>query len=223
MRVGIATGEVIVGPIGGGERSDYTAIGDTVNLAARLEPLNKQIGSWIMCSRHTYEYAQDTVIADYVPGVQVKGKTPTRADVDHVTKGDDGRTVAVCRLESGRLQNKSIVHIFRNGLEVFEGQIDSLRRSNKEVREVTQGHMCELSISDYDDFQEGDEVQSYIDVFAVRGLRETGRRDHIWGEGADDAPKAPSESAIGVQSTSQVSETVPTAAEPETVAVGSAS
>jgi adenylate cyclase len=53
VRIGVNTGDVVVGNVGGEERFDYSAIGDPVNLAARLEPANKTYGTLTMASEFT--------------------------------------------------------------------------------------------------------------------------------------------------------------------------
>ncbi len=57
MRVGINTGDAVVGNMGSKSRFDYTMLGDSVNLAARLEGLNKQFGTYSMCSAATRDEA----------------------------------------------------------------------------------------------------------------------------------------------------------------------
>lgn len=76
MRIGIHTGKAIIGNFGCSKRYDYTALGDTVNLASRLESINKQYGTNIIISESTYEQiGKDRFIVRELDLITVKGKT----------------------------------------------------------------------------------------------------------------------------------------------------
>jgi len=72
MRVGLNSGPVIVGAIGDDLRMDYTAVGDTTNLASRMEEM-AGVGA-VMVSAYTYKMAQDFFVFETVGKVPVKGK-----------------------------------------------------------------------------------------------------------------------------------------------------
>lgn len=75
IRMGINSGDMIVGNMGGKERFDYTVMGDNVNLASRLEGANKEYNTRIMLSEMTYEIVKDDFFTRELDVIVVKGKT----------------------------------------------------------------------------------------------------------------------------------------------------
>ena len=75
MGMGINSGTVVFGPVGSSTRKDFTSIGDTVNLAARLEGANKEYGSKTIISEAVYEQLQGAFICRELDYITVKGKT----------------------------------------------------------------------------------------------------------------------------------------------------
>ncbi|HTR63400.1 MAG TPA: adenylate/guanylate cyclase domain-containing protein [Candidatus Binataceae bacterium] len=88
--IGIATGEAIAGNFGGANRFDYSVIGDTVNLAARLEGLTRQFKVHLLTSSATFTQAGGAYVARDIGLVKVKGKTQPVPIVEVVAHANDG-------------------------------------------------------------------------------------------------------------------------------------
>jgi len=92
MRIGLHRGQCIVGNLGGTHRFDYTAIGDSVNLASRLEGVNKLYGTGILMSDRVWKTLRPGRVMRPVDSVRVKGRQQA---VDLFTPCDDPSLAAM--------------------------------------------------------------------------------------------------------------------------------
>src|SRR5206468_6123806 len=74
LRIGLNCANVLVGNVGSSNRLSYTALGDGVNVAARLEGINKLFGTTICVSDSIYDRAKADILARPLKRVQVKGR-----------------------------------------------------------------------------------------------------------------------------------------------------
>lgn len=119
MRIGINTGEIVVGNMGSAMRMNYTMMGDAVNLAARLEAGSKQYGVYTMLS----EYVLDNQFTDE------KGETHTIRDlvdvrfIDRLTvvgKSEPVEVYELCAMKGGLTsQEQELLKLFAKGIEQY--------------------------------------------------------------------------------------------------------
>jgi adenylate cyclase len=112
-RIGINSGDMVVGNMGTATRMDYTMMGHNVNLAARLEGVNKQYGTWILVSEQTYK---DT-------GRDFSWRKLDRVRVVGITQPVRLYELIDLREEVDRNQNLiDKLRTFNTGLTAFEGK-----------------------------------------------------------------------------------------------------
>jgi len=89
VRIGLNTGELIVGNLGSSRKKQYTVMGDTVNLASRLEGANKVFGTGILIGEETARRVQGAMVTRPLARLRVKGKQ--QAVEVHTVHGEAGR------------------------------------------------------------------------------------------------------------------------------------
>lgn len=70
-------------------------------------------------------------------------------------------TIAGCYVTEGKINRKNPIRIIRDGVVIYDGEIDSLKRFKDDVREVQSGYECGISIVNFNDIKVGDEFESY--------------------------------------------------------------
>jgi adenylate cyclase len=112
-RIGINTGNAIVGNIGSDYKLDYTILGDSVNLASRLEAINKIYHTNTIISENTYELAKNDIISRNLDIVAVKGKKEGVAIHELIDTYDNSEL------------NYNWIHIYEDGLSYMQaGQLE---------------------------------------------------------------------------------------------------
>jgi len=106
--IGLNSGDAIVGNMGSFKRFDYTAMGDNVNLASRMEGLNKSYGTEILITEYTYKIVKDKFETRKLDAVRVKGKKKSILIFELISRKDE--------LDK---KHRDFISLYETGLELY--------------------------------------------------------------------------------------------------------
>ena len=101
---------------------------------------------------------------------EIKEEITGNVEVLNVFKISKVGTVAGCMVRDGKIKRTGNIRLIRNGIVIFTGVLDSLKRFKDDVKEVTVGYECGLSIHNFNDIKVGDIIEAYEETEVKKTL-----------------------------------------------------
>ena len=160
-----AVGQISESDITLAAASDGIIIGFQVrpSLAARKEA--EQQGIDIRLYSVIYDAIEEVTAAmEGMLSPEIKEEITGNIEVLETFKITKVGTIAGCMVRDGKVKRSSMIRLIRDGIVVYTGELESLKRFKEDVREVTSGYECGLNIRNFNDIKVGDIVEAYEEV-----------------------------------------------------------
>ena len=92
------------------------------------------------------------------------------AEVKDVFTGSGFGNIAGCLVTEGTIKKGEPIRVLRNDVVIYEGELESLRRHQDDVKEVKMGTECGIGVKNYDDVQPGDQIEVFTRTEVQRSL-----------------------------------------------------
>jgi translation initiation factor IF-2 len=170
---------VLHGSVGGITESDIllAAASNAIVIGFNVRPESK---GQALASQERVDVRLYTVIYEAVADVRAamegmleptfREQTQGRVDIRQIFNIQGVGTIAGCYVTEGKIQRGNLVRILRDHVVVHEGKLASLKRFKDDVREVSAGYECGLSIEGFQDIKQGDVVEAYERTAVVRRI-----------------------------------------------------
>jgi translation initiation factor IF-2 len=100
----------------------------------------------------------------------IKEQVIGQAEIRAVFKVPKAGKIAGCYVQEGQIKRNAKVRLIRDGVVIWDGSLDALKRFKDDVREVKAGYECGMNLANYQDVQEGDILEAYELVEEKRTL-----------------------------------------------------
>ncbi len=166
-----AVGQISESDITLAAASDAIIIGFQVrpSLAARKEA--EKEGVDIRLYSIIYDAIEEVTAAmEGMLSPEIKEEVTANIEVREVFKITKVGTVAGCMVKDGKVKRSNKVRLVRDGIVIYTGELDSLKRFKDDVKEVTSGYECGLSIKNFNDIKVGDVVEAFEEIEVKKKL-----------------------------------------------------
>lgn len=149
--------------------SDAIIIGFAVRPATVVKRLSDQEGVELRLYKviyHVIEEVEKAMTGLLAP--EIREVELGKAEVREVFKMSKYGKVAGCMVTEGKITRDAMIRLVRGGILVHEGKVENLRRFKDDVREVTEGYECGISINNFGEVQAGDIIEAYKEESVAR-------------------------------------------------------
>jgi len=154
--------------------SDATIIGFHVRPESSARSTAEEEGIQVRTYDVIYEAVQDVRLAlEGMLKPEEEEVVVGTAEIRQTFRISGVGTVAGCYVEEGEIRRGLPVRVLRDHVTVYEGEIESLKRFQEDVREVREGYECGLSVADFNDVKVGDLIECYEVREVARSLEES--------------------------------------------------
>ncbi len=144
---------------------------DAVIIGFNVRPMGnaRQIADKEEIDIRMYSIIYDAIndLKDAMEGMlspELKEEITGTAEIRETFKISKVGTIAGCMVTIGKIYRNSGIRIIREGVVVFTGELDSLKRFKDDVKEVAKGYDCGIQIKNYNDINEGDIIEAFQEV-----------------------------------------------------------
>ncbi len=157
-----SAGAIVENDVNLASASNAIIVGFHVRPTAKAQMLAEQEKVEIRKYNIIYDAVEDIKTAmEGLLAPDLKEESLGTAEVRDVFKVPKIGAIAGCYITGGKVKRNGIVHLFREGVEIFSGKISSLKRFKDDVKEVEKNYECGIGLENFNDIQVGDIIEVY--------------------------------------------------------------